>query len=439
MERLGQPNFFALINSLHLLTLLFMRTILFLAILALFAHPILGQQDQYRFARNVEQMQGAGWYRIPLLPDMFPYLSDGMSDLLLLGLGEDTLETPLTIHSQGYSKVWEGVGVKEVNQRNGKYIFRYDADASPNLLRVELSERNFDLNFQLEGSDFRLTWEPILSDVRLLGIVDPQVSFSKRDIPLPPVTHKYLRLSWEDPDIEVKSVALGKETITTGEYQSVPIRDWNMSTDTDRRLTTIRVFLPNKMPLSQLRLNLEDGRSEFVRMVDIKYVKQTITENDGSQKYLWRDWDRVVLHSFADPVFHLPQIFTDQLEITVYDQAELPLGIRGVEVASLAYEIRAMLSDDRSYEVWYGSQEARRVSALRSRAPEQLRTARLGPERQLSPARDKGEGEGNGIRSLMMEQDNPVNEWGKFALGFVVAVVLILGMRFIGKRRKAKR
>lgn len=392
-----------------------------------------GQYDSYTWYREVEGVTQGGWHRIPIPGDMLPGLRDDMKDLRLMQLGEDTVETPYLLFSEGYSKSWEGVAIKELNERDGKFTFRYEGTVVPNRMKVEVDQRNFDLVFSLEGSNNRLIWDPVLSDVRILGVASADVSYVMNEVAFPQSDHKFYRLVWEDPLVQITGVSLGKVEEKEGVFQQVPVTDWEIVTDTDRKQSVVHLQLDYRRPVSKVVINLESDDGEFVRTVDFRYARQTIEETDGTKRYLWRDWEREVLSSYEPAEFQMEDVLTDYIEMTVFDQDELPLAIRSVEVYGLAYEMRAMCAGDLAYEVIYGSETARAPGASRTRPPSSIRTATLGPEKLIHPE-DQKEEDGSPL-GFMPSGSDSMAEWGRFAIGFFVALVLIFGIRFIRNRR----
>lgn len=357
-----------------------------------------------------------------------------MKDLRLLQLGEDTVETPFQIYSEGYARSWEGVAIKELNERDGKFTFRYEGAIVPNRMKIETDQRNFDLNFSIEGSNNRLIWDPVASDLRILGIAGSDVSYVRNEVAFPATDHRFYRLVWDDPDVQITGVSLGKVEEKEGVFQQVPVNDWEIITDTDRKHSVIHVQLDYRRPISKVVVNLEGDDGEFIRTVDFRYARQTIEETDGTKRYLWRDWEREVLNSYEPAVFHLDEVRTDYVELTVFDQDELPLAIRSVEVYGLAYELRSMCAADLAYEVIYGSETARAPGTSRTRPPSSIRTATLGPEKLIHP--EELESEDDSPLGLIPSSSDGAGEWLRFAVGFLVAVVLIFGIRFIRNRRK---
>lgn len=338
------------------------------------------QFDQYRFYREVEGIQTGGWYRIPLPESLLANLREDMNDLSLLEVGTDTVDIPFIIHSEGYSNHWSGVGVKELNERNGKLTFRFEGGVQPNKMKVKVDQRNYDFTFNIEGSNNRLIWDPVASDLRIVGMVERDLSYALNEVDFPQSEHKFYRLTWESSDAAITGVTLGRVDQKEGTYQIAPQASFRTETNTDKKQTLIYIDLKNRIPVSKIELAYVAADAEFARTIDIRYAKQTITENDGSQRYIWRDWDRKVMSSFEDNIFHLDEVWTDHIELTIYDQDELPLAVREVQVSGLAYEIRAMMAGDKPYQVVYGSEQSRPPGVSRTRPPSTISTATLGPE-----------------------------------------------------------
>lgn len=378
------------------------------------------QFDQYRFYREVEGIQTGGWYRIPLPGNLLSNLRDDMNDLRLMELGTDTVDTPFIIHSDGYSNNWSGVAVKELNERDGKFTFRYEGDGQPNKMKVKVDQRNYDFTFDIEGSNNRLIWDPVVSGLRIVGMVERDLSYAQNEVDFPPSEHKFYRLTWDSPDVAVTGVALGKVDEKQGAYQIAPQANFRTETNTDKKQTVIYIDLKNRIPVSKIEISYQGDDAEFARTVDFRYAKQTITENDGSQRYLWRDWDRKVMSSLEDNSFHLNEAWTDHIELTIYDQDELPLAIREVNVSGLAYEIRAMLAGDKPYQVIYGSEKSRSPSASRTRPPSSISTATLGPEMLI-------------LKEEEEERTSPQFFSGESESIFSVTnIVLVIGLLLIG-------
>ncbi len=391
------------------------------------------QYDAYRFKREVQGIESGGWYRIPVPQDMFFRMRDDMNDLRLMQMGTDTVDTPFIIHSEGYSKNWSGVAVKEVASRTGAYVFRHEGNGHPNRIRVDVAQRNFDVEFSLEGSENRLVWNPVSSGVRMMGVVERNVSYVMNEAELPGSGYTFYRLVWDDPEVEVDGVALGRVAEDAGIYQPIGFRDWNVTTDTDKHQSVVVIDLPARVPVSKIRLDIGGADGEYIRTMDARYVRQTITENDGAQRYLWRDWDRKVLSSFEEPVFHFSEVRTDHIELILFDQDELPLAIQGIQVFGLAYELRAMCAGDAAYEVIYGSDNSRPSSTSRTRPPSNIRTASLGPEELIRP-QDAEENTENSLFGEGKQTEENRTEWKGFLIGFLVALGGIFLLRFLIRR-----
>ncbi|MDP5170308.1 MAG: hypothetical protein NWR72_08675 [Bacteroidia bacterium] len=396
------------------------------------------QYPDHTYLREVSGIEAGGWYRIPIPQEMLSQLRPDMHDLRLMRLGEDTIETPMLIFSEGYSKSWTGVAVKELNEKDGKFTFRYEGEVIPNRLKVELAQRNADFAFDIEGSNNRLIWEPVSRGNRVIGVVDKNVSYGMQVADFPPTEYKFYRLIWDDPSVQITGVSLGKEEEKEGVYREYAVKSWKIVNNTARRQSVISIDLEQRVPVSMLSFDMEDEGSEYIRTVDLRYSRQTVTETDGSRQYLWRDWDRIVLSSLEAPIFHLDQVTTDHIEIIVYDQDELPLGIRDVKIGGLAFEIRAMCSSEYDYEVIYGSESPRSPDYTRSRPPSDIRTATLGPERLIRQDDEAGETKSFG-NSITGTAGGVWSNWGQYVIGFLVAAAILLGFRFLLRWMKKRR
>lgn len=394
------------------------------------------QFDHYQFYREVEGIQTGGWYRIPLPENLLYTLREDMNDLRLLELGADTTDTPFIIHSEGYSKNWSGVAVKELNERDGKFTFRFDGDQQPNRMKVEVDQRNYDLTFDIEGSNNRLIWDPVASDLHIVGMVERDLSYAHNEVVFPASEHKFYRLTWDSSDIAITGVALGKSDQKEGTYQLASQTGFRTETDTDKKQTVLYLDLENRVPVSKIELTYVADDAEFARTVDIRYAKQTITENDGSQRYIWRDWDRKVMSSYEENIFHLDEVWTDHIELTIYDQDELPLAIREVQVFGLAYEIRAMLAGDKPYQVIYGSEQSRAPSASRTRPPSTINTATLGREILIL----KDEEEDRNVPQLFSGESESIFSPKNIGLALGLILIAFFGIKrtqsFLRKRKK---
>ncbi|MEM7367776.1 MAG: DUF3999 family protein [Bacteroidota bacterium] len=414
---------------------------IFLFIFLLASHLVgIGQVDDYQYQRPVTQVRTIGYHQIILPQEVLTVLNDDMSDLRLLQTNAaDSLpstEVPYLIEVQEGENELKEIPFRMINQASKKNfsqaVLRKEGKGAINRIELDIHPRNFDVRASLEGSDNRLSWVTIKDDFRLVGIANPDVSYSYTSLNFSESDYRFFRVKLYDRELSIKGADMHIWTQSEGEYQAFDISSWDPKNDTDQKITEVRIELTSRSPVSRLQVNIGSTR-DYYRSAKVEYLKQRIETDDGSRE-IWRDFASTTLSSLEEPDLSGPVKYTDALRLTIQNHDDLPLDIRGLQVSGPIYRLIAELEVGNQYLLTYGNDNASRPRYDLVHFQNQI------PRDDLVPA---GLGEEMVIEDPEAEEKEAEEKRAKtmgnvFLWGGMLIVILVIGFMTMRMMQKAK-
>ncbi|MEM7660139.1 MAG: hypothetical protein AAF399_28780, partial [Bacteroidota bacterium] len=331
----------------------------FLFLLSSSSFLLLGQDAEFQYSRDITGVRTDGYHQIELSPEVLARLSGDLADLRIEQIGDSSGQgsmIPYLIERNEQVRNYREIPMSLLNQatkkRFSQAVLRKEEEGEINRIELTLSDQNFDVIATLEGSNNRLNWLTIKEDIRLVGISNESVVYQFAQLNFPPSDYRFFRVRLENPELMVTQASLRMWQEEAGDYQPYQIKDWQITNDTDEKTTLIRVQLADRYPVSRLQFDISSKR-DHVRPARIRYVRQRVEADEGSRA-IWRDMADLTISSLEEPLYYLPLQFTDELEITIYNQDNLPLNISDLQLAGPAFHLIAELERGASYRLLYG-------------------------------------------------------------------------------------
>jgi hypothetical protein len=396
-----------------------------------------GQGEEFQYQRDISGVRTDGYHVITLSPEVLARVAEGLADLRIQQVadsGEGGAMIPYLVERQEQVRNYREIPMTLINQARknnfSQAVLRKEENGEINRIELVLSNNNFDVMATLEGSNNRLNWLTIQEDMRLVGISNGSVVYQYAQLNFPASDYRFFRVRLSDPSLTITQASLRMWQEEAGDYQPYQLKDWTVTNDTDAKTTLLQVQLADRYPVSRLQFRVGSQRDHF-RPARVRYVRQRVETEEGSRA-IWRDMADLTFSSLEEPLYYVPLQFTDELEITVYNQDNLPLDLQDVQVAGPVFHLIADLKRGQTYRLLYGAPalEAPNYDLvyLKNQILEgDLVPASIGPETELISDADEQESEAatrQGAENLLL--------W--IVMGVVIAGLGVITVRMITKR-----
>ncbi|MBW3544234.1 MAG: DUF3999 family protein [Bacteroidetes bacterium] len=350
----------------------------------------LAQGENYRYKRNIDGAQ-KGWHSISLPDDIFGRLSPGLADLRIRGINaqQDTLEMPYLLRTTAGKSTQQEVPFRLINQSSNSqgyfYTLELTEETDLNEIMLHFGNRNFDWRVNLEGSHTQKEWFKVLENYRILSIQNQHTQYSFTSLRFPTIRYHYLRIQIigsQKP--EMMPPGLLKKAQQTGQYKTYASQ-FRQHEQKKTRHTQLDIELPQVVPISALRLQLQDTL-DYYRPLSIQYPADS-TQTASGWQYHYRTIHTGTLSSLEQPDFSFPAIRTRKLRLLIRNGQNLPLSMAGVTVSGPQYSLTTRLGGAEQYFLAYGNPLATApeydIALFEEKIPQHLAPLTLGKEAPL--------------------------------------------------------
>lgn len=327
------------------------RTKTLLAILLCAGIHVAAQPDAYQWQSTVHGLNGEGYYRLLLSPDVRARAASDGADLRLVDSTGDYVpyllrsETPETqVQDQTLLPVSSSVDAKTetitIENKNAHKLSQ---------LVLTLRNKAQSTPVQLSGSDEGQQWFDINSDIVLSPSYEMHADTFDQQISFSTVSYKYLRLTvrvYKSIPINIIRAAVQKPVLTSGKYSAIPAPKITQR-DSAKRSYVLLEYQDN-YTIDQIDINAT-GPKFYHRQISF-YTPDT----SG-----WMPVGTAVLSSAGGNEITL-STRTKQLLIIIENEDNKPLHIDSVLTLQLNSYLLGYLDADRNYFVVFGNAKAQK-------------------------------------------------------------------------------
>ena len=170
--------------------------------------------------------------------------------------------------------------------------------------------------------------------------------------------------------------------ITEGKINAYELKSFQVHEDKETRQTIVDVDLDQKVPISRIKLNIDDDH-DYYRSITIQYLADSFDTGKG-WKYTYKTLVAGILTSIEDQEFGFRSTIMKKLHLLINNHDNEPLKIKSFEVSGYNYELIARFNQNAEYWLVYGSDEARNprydIAHFKDQIPEILSSVQLGDE-----------------------------------------------------------
>lgn len=324
-----------------------------------FSHPLLAQTALYPYQRTLSGV-GSNWHSLRLPNDVFAKAQNTLADLRIYGIkGKDTIEVPYLLEQSANQLTEKETPFGIINQSSNNngyyYTFQSASAATINQIRLFFAQQNFDWKIDLSGSNNNTEWFNILEDYRILSIKNNSTDYHFTQLNFPTAKYRYFRLQIktnEKPTLRAAKI-LKADTLKGLEQDILP-KSYHLLNDAKNKLSIIEVSLPNRVPLSYLKLNMQNDL-DFYRSLKIEYATDSFKTDKGIQ-YQYNHLYEGSISSLESPIFRFNGTMASQLRITIQNNDNKALRLNGIALKGPVYELVARFEKtDYQYALYYGN------------------------------------------------------------------------------------
>jgi len=347
-----------------------------------------GQIDQYNYRRELKGISEL-WHNIILPDEIFGKTTNDLTDIRIFGItaGNDTIETPYLLRIATESALNKDVSFRALNTSHNDegYYFTFEIPTieAINQITLEFKQNNFDWQIKLEGSQNQNDWFTVIENYRILSIKNEVTDYKFTKLSFPSSKYRFFRLcidSKEKP--ELTSARISQYEIIEGSFRNYAIRKLNVQENRETKQTEIDIELQMPVKVSQLKIDV-NGSFDYYRPITIKYLTDSIKTEKG-WNYNYSTLTSATVNSIEKNEFQFSSTTAQRLKILIHNQDNQPLSIDTIQIKGFVHEIVARFTEDASYFLTYGNNNAQRpnydIDRFADKVPMTLTALKLGNE-----------------------------------------------------------
>jgi len=349
------------------------------------------QIEQYNYKRELNGVSEQ-WHKVILPNDVFGKVNRNFSDIRIYGVSEsDTIEAPYILKSTPDKIIETEIQFNLINtskNENG-YFFTLEVPSKKTINHIDLNfrEKNFNQKLRLEGSHKQDEWFTIIDDYRILSINNKWTNYTFSTISFPNSKYRYYRFFLKEKEsIQLKSATIGETEFIEGNYNNYSTKSFQSQENKKRKQTIIDIDLGLMVPVSQLKIEVEED-FDYYRPITIKYLSDSISTEKG-WKYRYRTLTTGTLTSLENNDFTFPSTILQKLQVIIHNHDNQPLDIKNVATKGLAYELVARFNNTDTYFLSYGNKKSRKprydINRFVNKIPSSLKPLQIGDEQNMN-------------------------------------------------------
>lgn len=326
------------------------------------------QISGYGFYRSLPEVNGQGYYRIPLDAQTLGKSKSSFSDFRVLKTDEaDTSEVPYLLewNEPLYSHEFTEEQLIDVSYKKGtaSYItVKIKGNKEINSIKLLLNESDFDKTLSIQGSNDNKHWKTIKENIRIVGFGQQDFVFST--LYFPESSFDYYLITIDDKKTDPVTVVRALTRLSREQkavYEKINDiyvvrkeikKNLNPPPGKERvykNYSEIKVTLPYQACLHSIQLKCRDKTADFYRTFEVSDSKGNVLST-GSFTSLEKDGITTV---------YLNNFIGTNLTIKVINNDNLPVDGIDVSVYGMNAFLISRLSPDEKYLIVYGKKNVR--------------------------------------------------------------------------------
>ncbi len=329
---------------------------------------------------SIEGIEGSGYYRCPIEPELQKYLQPGLQDLRIRDANEK--ELPYLVEEAEAPRIFEALRQLKIQQQRGKdgdgLILMLEDPAPDSIpgLALKVDQGNVSRKISIEGSQDGEEWEKLHEAERYHDEDLPSGNrgFILRDLQLSP--HSFYRVDiggeGEGFDPRIRGATVIQRSDAHEAYRSVPMEDLDIKKKGERTYIRLRFDAPSYRVHG---LELDIGEEDFY------YRSGFLAQGDTLQKGALESLHSFDLVSYGDQQIHLDGVFTRDLVLVIEDRDFPTLQIEGVKVYQRKRALLFRAKEGGDHGLRFGDKEAPPpgydLKHFREQMPDELKKAQV--------------------------------------------------------------
>jgi len=356
-----------------------------------FSLSLSAQIDQYNFSRELTGIKNQ-WHKVIITDDIHGKVLPNYADLRVLGVKKngDTIEAPYILRESKGAHRRNDKAFKILNSSyddNGFYFtLEVPTVEDINHIKLDFENQNFDWNLRLEGSQNQQEWFTILQNYRILSIGNDEIDFQFTKMVFPDSKYRFFRIfisTDEKPKLTSAQVTWLENTdgiLRTYQQKNTSVREISES-----RTTEIGIELEQPVPISRIRINVQDT-VDYYRKVSILYLNDS-TETEQGLKYSYRSIYSGTLNSLEKNEFQFISTRIKKLKIKIQNYDNESLSFSSVDIQGYEHDLVIRFSGEARYHLMYGNRNASApqydIAKFQQNIPATLTTLELSDEEEI--------------------------------------------------------
>lgn len=320
------------------------------------------QTEDFQYKRTLENVSDT-WHKIILPEESFGKFNADFSDLRIFG--NNKIETPYILKTSAdrISEVAVPFKMINVSNKNSDYFYTFELSQNKEINQIKLAfeQENFDWKLDLEASNNQTEWFLIQKDYRILSIKNNQTDYKFTQVDFSDSKYKFYRIkikASEQP--KLTEAKIWEQKKDEGSFKIATIKSLKKSIDEKQKTSIIEVELANKVPVSSIKIDIATS-FDYYRPVTVETLRDSVKIEDRWH-YNYEILTQGTLSSLEKKGFSVGNSLAKKLRITIENNSNQPLDIKGIEVKNAIYFLIARFTEKADYSLFYGNKKAGKPS-----------------------------------------------------------------------------
>jgi len=320
------------------------------------------QTEDFQYKRTLENVSDT-WHKIILPEESFDKFNTDFSDIRIFG--KNKTETPYILRTSAdrISEVAVPFKMINVSNKNSDYFYTFELSQNKEINQIKLAfeQENFDWKLDLEASNNQTEWFLIQKDYRILSIKNNQTDYKFTQVDFSDSKYKFYRIkirAAEQP--KLTEAKIWEQKKDEGSFKIATIKSLKKSIDAKKKTSLIEVELLNKVPVSSIKIDIGTA-FDYYRPVTVEILRDSVKIEDRWH-YNYDILTQETLSSLEKKGFSVENSLAKKLRITIENNNNQPLDIKGVEVKNAIYFLIARFTEKADYSLFYGNKKAGKPS-----------------------------------------------------------------------------
>jgi len=365
--------------------------------LLLFSSVSFGQIEQYNFKNEIIGISDP-WHQLVLPNEMFKNVSEDLNDVRVYGItpNSDTIEAPYVLVLKEDQLSNTSVAFKIINRSSNEsgqfFTFQIDEESSINQIKLNFAEQNFDWLARLEGSQDQKEWFTIVDEHRLVSIKNAWTDYKFTKINFPSSKYKYFRIRLNNvAGATLQSAEIVSQNVVKGVYKNYPVHSFKTEEDKKRKTTVLKIALEEPVPVSYLKIEVEN-EFDYYRSMAIQYLADSVKTEVG-WNYIYRNLSSGTLNSIDNNEMQFTTKTIQNLRIIIQNQDNQPLTINQVILKGIEHQLIVRFTNEANYFLVYGNSKVRKprydIARFMDKIPKDLIPLTLGSSFKIGTEKEE--------------------------------------------------